>query len=349
MKIRPKITDQNQWARANRGFRQWLLFWGLSLLAFFFSLMLGRYEISPLTTLKILFSKILGLQPDWPPVMEKVVWHVRLVRVLAAMLVGAGLSVSGASFQGLFRNPLVSPYILGVSAGAGFGAALGILFSKSILVIQLWAFLCGLGSVALSYGISRLYKQPSEIVLVLAGTIVGAFFTALISFIKYIADPYEKLPAIVFWLMGSFASVSYALLLPAVLPLVIPMVILLVIRWRINVLSLGEEEARSLGVETGRLKAIIVLCATLITSSAVAICGIIGWVGLIIPHIARMLVGPDHGKMIPVSLWLGAVYLVLIDDIARNMSAAEIPIGILTALIGAPFFAYLLTRRKTGW
>ncbi|RPI79055.1 MAG: iron ABC transporter permease [Desulfobacteraceae bacterium] len=321
----------------------------MPLLAFFFSLMLGRFEIAPLMTLKILFSKILGLQADWPPVMEKVVIHVRLVRILAAMLVGAGLSVSGASFQGLFRNPLVSPYILGVSAGAGFGAALGILFSKSILIIQLWAFLCGLGSVALSYGISRLYKQPSEIVLVLAGTIVGAFFTALISFIKYIADPYEKLPAIVFWLMGSFASTSYALLLPALLPMLIPMAILLVIRWRINVLSLGDEEARSLGLDTGRLKVVVVLCATLITSSAVAICGIIGWVGLIIPHIARMLVGPDHGKMIPVSLWIGAVYLVLIDDVARSISAAEIPIGILTALIGAPFFAYLLTRRKTGW
>ncbi|MBU2511617.1 iron ABC transporter permease [bacterium] len=329
--------------------KQWLLFFGMPLLAFFFSLMLGQFEVAPVLTLKILFSKILGIQPDWPPVMETVIFRVRLVRVLAAMLVGAGLSVSGASFQGLFRNPLVSPYILGVSAGAGFGAALGILFSKSILVIQFWAFLCGMGAVALSFGVSRLYKQPSEIVLVLAGTIVGAFFTALISFIKYIADPYEKLPTIVFWLMGSFAGVSCDFLLLAVLPMLIPITILFVIRWRINVLSLGDEEASSLGVETTRIKMVVVLCATLITSSAVSICGIVGWVGLVIPHIARMLVGPDHAKMIPVSIWLGAVYLVLIDDLARNLSTAEIPIGILTALIGAPFFAFLLSRSKTGW
>ena len=329
--------------------RQWLLFIGMPLLAFFFSMMLGRFEIAPIVTLKILFSKILNLQPDWSPVMETVIFRVRLVRVVAAMLVGAGLSVSGASFQGLFRNPLVSPYILGVSAGSGFGAAMGILFSQSILVIQLWAFLCGLGSVALSYCISCLYKQPSEIVLVLAGTIVGAFFTALISFIKYIADPYEKLPTIVFWLMGSFAGVSVDFLLFAIIPMVVPMVILLVIRWRVNVLSLGDEEARSLGLDTKRIKVLVVLCATLITSTAVAVCGIVGWVGLIIPHIARMMVGPDHAKMIPVSLWLGAVYLVLIDDLARNVSTAEIPIGILTALIGAPFFAFLLSRSKTGW
>jgi len=319
------------------------------IVAICFSLSLGRYDIPVVTVFKILLSPFTSVSQTWPPVMNKVIFDVRLPRVIAAMLVGAGLAISGAAFQGLFRNPLVSPYILGVSAGAGFGAALAILLSRTVIIIQLWAFVFGLMSVGIAYGISRVHRQPSDVVLVLAGVIVGAFFTALISFIKYIADPYEKLPAIVFWLMGSFAAVNTRQLLTLVLPIVAAIIVLLLIRWRINSLSLGDEEAESLGVNTRRLKAVVIVCATLITAASVALCGIIGWVGLVIPHVGRMLVGPDHARLLPICLLLGGVYLLMVDNLARTLTTAEIPVGILTAIIGAPFFAYLLCRRDVGW
>lgn len=313
------------------------------------SLCVGRYAISPQEVLSLLQSKVLFTTSDLPPVMRTVIFDVRLPRILAAMLVGAGLSISGASFQGVFRNPLVSPYILGVSSGAGFGAGLGILLSMNVIVIQSMAFIFGLVAVGLACWLSSLYRRASEIVMVLAGMIVGAFFSSLISLVQYIADPYEALPAIVFWLMGSFSTVTMQDLIVLAPVIIIASVILLLLRWRINVLSLGDEEAETLGVDIKTIKGTIIICVTLISAASVSLCGIIGWVGLVVPHVARMFVGPDHRWLLPVSFVIGATYLLLIDDVARSLTSAEIPLGILTGLIGAPFFAYLLTRKDVGW
>ena len=321
----------------------------LPLLFFFLSLMLGRYTISPSLILKMLVGKLLGWGDKWPATLETVLFKIRIPRVAAAMLIGGGLSVSGAAFQGLFRNPLVSPFILGVASGAGFGAALAILLSGNAIVIQLAAFLFGALAVFISYGMTRLYRASSVLVMVLSGVIVGTFFSALISLIKYVADPYDKLPVIVFWLMGSLAVVTAHDFLILAFPMGLGFFILFLIRWKINVLAMGEEEAKSLGLGTGRLRLLIVLSATLMTAAAVSVSGIIGWVGLVIPHLARMLVGPDYRKVIPVSFSLGACYLVLVDNLARNLTSVEIPLGILTATIGAPFFGLLLRRGSLGW
>ncbi len=329
--------------------RRGLLLLLTPLVLFYVSLFWGRYPIEPLTVLQVLASRVAPIPATWPPTVGTVIMDVRLPRTLLAMLVGAGLSITGAAFQGMFRNPLVSPDILGVSAAAGFGASVAILLSANALIIQLAAFGVGLLGVALTYGISRVYKTTPAIMLVLSGVVVAAFFGALVSGTKYVADPEQKLPAITFWLLGSLASASWASVV-TVLPLMaIGTGALLLVRWRINVLSMGDEEARALGVRTEVLKGIIIVAATVVTAVAVSVSGIIGWVGLIIPHLARMLVGPDHRALLPASLALGAVYLLLIDDIARLATAAEIPLGILTAVVGAPVFAYLLRRTKGAW
>jgi len=318
-------------------------------LLFFISFALGRYPISPPEVIVVLASKILPIEHTWPSVLDTVVFQIRLPRIVAAMLVGAGLSISGASFQGLFRNPLVSPQILGVASGAGFGAALAILLSGNSLVIQASAFLFGLLAVGLTYMISRAYKGAPTLVLVLGGIAVGALFSALISLAKYAADPYDQLPSIVFWLMGSLASVSNQDILMVATPILIGTVVLLLIRWRINVLSMGDEEAQAMGVDTKKLRAIIIVCCTVVTAASVCISGMIGWVGLVIPHVGRMLVGPDHKKLLPACVSIGAFYLLLVDNVARAATTVEIPLGILTAIIGAPFFMYLLRKSRRGW
>ena len=294
-------------------------------------------------------AKITGIHADGDAILNTVIFQVRFPRIIAAILIGGGLSISGASFQGIFKNPLVSPHILGVASGAGFGATLAILFSKNSLSIQFFAFLFGVLSVFLAYIISSIYKTTSTLVLVLAGIIVGTFFSALISLVKYIADPYEKLPAIVFWLMGSLSAISDKDVIMIFFPMVIGMGVILIIRWRINILSMGDEEAKSLGINTKRLRFIIIMAATFITASAVSVSGIIGWIGLVIPHIGRMFVGPDYKKLLPLTFFIGASYLLIVDDFARTLTTAEIPLGILTAIIGAPLFAYLLKEGKTGW
>jgi len=317
---------------------------------FCIGLIWGRYPVGITDVLKILgHAAGLHVDKDWPPVLEAVVMQVRLPRVLAAMLVGGGLSVAGAAFQGLFRNPLVSPYVLGVASGAGFGAALGILLWSTPWIIQSSAFLFGMVAVGAAWVMSRLYRSSGTMIIILAGVVVGAFFQSLLSLIKYMADPDDKLPMIVYWLMGSLASVSMDDLYSVLLPMGVCLTGLLLVRWKLNVLTLGDEEARTLGVEAGRLRFGVVVAVTIITASAVSISGIIGWVGLVVPHLARMLVGPDYRRLIPTSLALGACYLVLIDGLARNMAATEIPLGILTATVGAPFFAVLLGRGRTGW
>ncbi len=321
----------------------------LPLILFLISLFWGRYPISPLTVIQVLASTALPIEQTWPDTVETVIFQIRLPRTLLAMAIGAGLAISGASFQGMFRNPLVSPDILGVSAAAGFGAALAILLSGNSVMIQVFALAFGIVGVMLTYAISRVYKTTPALMLVLSGIVVAAFFSALISATKYVADPYEKLPAIVFWLMGSLATASTKDLLMVIPPIMLGSVGLWLVSWRINILSMGDEEARALGIRTELLKGIVIACATVITASAVCVAGIIGWVGLIIPHVARMMVGPDHRVLLPTSFAIGAVYLLLIDDLARTITSAEIPLGILTAIIGAPFFAFLLRRTKGGW
>ncbi len=314
----------------------------------FISLFMGRYPINPWMMLRVLASRIIPITPDWPETVETVIFNIRIPRVLLAMGVGASLAISGAAFQGMFQNPLVSPDILGVTAGAGFGAALAILLTGSGLAIQLSALCFGVIAVAFSYSISRIYRTTPTLMLVLSGIIVGSIFSALLSLIKYVADPHQKLPAIVFWLMGSLATVTQRDVLMAGPPIVLGVMGLLLVRWRINILSMGDEEARALGVKTELLKGIIILCCTAATASAVSVCGIIGWVGLVIPHIGRMLVGPDHRALLPASIALGAAYLLFIDNLARTVTSAEIPLGILTSIIGAPFFAYMLRQTQGG-
>ncbi|MGD9160452.1 MAG: iron ABC transporter permease [Desulfobacteraceae bacterium] len=321
----------------------------LPIAAFFLSISVGRYTISPGTGFNILMSNIFPIAPTWTDIEELIVLKIRLPRVLLAMMVGSGLTVAGASFQGLFRNPMVSPDILGVSAGAGFGACLGILLSGKIIVIQSLAFGFGIIAVLGVYIVSRRKTETSLLMLVLFGVIIGSFFSALIGFVKYVADPEDQLPAIVYWLLGSMAGASYKDIIWGAPPILIGCAILLSVRWKINILSLGEEEARSLGINTKWLKSMLIMAATIITAASVSLCGIVGWIGLVIPHIARMLVGPDHKSLLPACVSIGALSLLIIDSIARTATAGEIPLSILTAIIGAPFFAYFLRRTGGNW
>ncbi|MBN1134469.1 MAG: iron ABC transporter permease [Methanosarcinaceae archaeon] len=317
-----------------------------------FSLFVGRYQIQVSSVIdEIIISSYALLYGIHLPVStdHTVLFSVRLPRIIAALLVGSALSIAGVSFQGVFRNPLVSPYILGVGSGAGFGACLGILLFDSALIIQLLAFIFGLLAMFFAIFMGKVSRGTGSLVFVLAGIIVGSIFTSLISLVKYVADPYDELPEIVFWLMGSLSTVRYEDIVWLAFPLVIGATVLLLLRWRINVLSLGDEEAKALGVDIERIRLVIILCATLVTSAAVSISGIIGWVGLVVPHIARMLVGPNYSILMPVSFVLGASFLLLVDDLARTIAATEIPLGIITSLFGAPLFAYLIKRGRLGW
>jgi len=315
----------------------------------FWSLFIGRYEVEPLIVVKMLISQVYPLEQTWTNADETILYQVRFPRIIAAIIVGAALSMAGAAYQGLFKNPLVSPDILGVSSGAGFGAAIAILFSTAVWMIQASAFAGGILAVMGSYFLSRLYKNGQILVLVLSGVIVSAFFGALLSITKYVADPYEKLPTIVFWLMGSLSSVRYNDIFAILPAIIIGGATLLLIRWRINLLALSQDEAKTLGIDLKRITRVIIICATLLTAASVCISGIIGWVGLVVPHLGRMITGPDYKKLLPMTIVMGASYLLIMDDLSRTIIATEIPLGILTALMGAPFFAYLLWRRKTGW
>lgn len=277
---------------------------------------------------------------------------IRLPRILAAVIAGGGLSVAGAAYQGLFRNPMVSPDILGVSQGAGFGAALAILLSFGFAGIQLMAFVFGLVSVFLALSFTKIMRRGRDpiLMLVLSGMIVGSLFNALISLAKFVADSEYKLPDITFWLMGSLSSITIDRV-KFVFPIVIILLLLMyMLSWRLNILSFGEEEAQSLGINTGRLRVTIIACASLLTATIVSITGLIGWVGLIIPHAARFLIGPNHRALILASFLLGAAFLLLVDDLARSVSSLEIPLGIITSIIGAPlFFVILIVSSKKTW
>ena len=308
--------------------------------ALLLALMLGQY---PLSLAQVWQSLSTGGQSDSPA--DLVIWSVRLPRLAAATLVGASLAAAGATYQAMFRNPLVSPDILGVSAGAGLGAMLAIFLALPLAGIQLFAFVGGLIAVGLVYAVSLSARQHDPLlVLVLAGVAVGTFLGAGISLIKILADPYTQLPTMTFWLLGGLNTVSYkelAWALPFILVGLVPIVLL---RWRINLLSLSETEAQSLGVNTAQLRVLLIFCATLLTAATVSFTGIIGWVGLVIPHIARLCVGAEFSRLLPTSLVMGAIFLLLTDTLARNVGHMEMPLGVLTALIGAPFFLYLLVK-----
>jgi iron complex transport system permease protein len=327
----------------NRAFR--LVLWGLPVLLLGVSLCVGRYRL-PLGDMLSVFGLVSGEVKD---VAKTVLLNIRLPRSLAALLVGAGLSISGAAFQGLFRNPLVGPSILGVAQGAGFGSALGLLLGVSMLSVNLLAFTFGIAAVFCACFIARRRGGKSLLMLVLAGIVMGAVFTALISLIKYTADPEDKLPTIVYWLMGGLSGVGYRDLAFAAPIIGLGSFALLALRWRINVLSLGEEVARSFGENTKLLRFVVIGAATIVTAACVSVAGIVGWVGLLVPHIARMLFGPDHSSLLPASLSIGACYLLCIDGVARTATSAEIPLSILTALLGAPLFAWLLGKTGGRW
>ena len=318
---------------------------------FFISFIIGRYPIYPQEIIMALASKLFHVPSMSTPAINTIIFDIRLPRILGAMMVGGALSVAGASFQGLFRNPLVSPDKLGVSAGAGFGAALAIVFSTSAIIIQSSAFIWGLIAVAITYFFGRKFKGTSMMTLVLCGIVVSGIFVSMLSLIKYIANPNDQLQSIVFWLLGSLAFVTNQDVLIVALPIVIGTLILLMIRWRVNILSMGEEEAQTLGINPKRIESIIIICCTLITAASVSICGIIAWVGLVIPHMTRMIVGPDHKILLPASIIVGAFFLLFVDDLARSLTTTEIPLGLLTTFIGAPFFIYLLikTSESSKW
>ena len=304
----------------------------------------GRYPVS----LEELFSLSTGQAVA--PNVETVVMQVRGPRVAAALLVGAALAAAGTAYQGMFRNPLVSPDILGVSSGAALGAVLAILLSLGAVFMQLFAFAGGLAAVGLVYGIgARLRGHDPLLALVLTGVIIGTLLGSAIALLKVLADPYNQLPAITFWLLGSLASISPAELLVAAPLALIGLAPMWLLRWRMNLLALPDDEARALGVDTRRLRTLIVACATLMTASVVAIGGIIGWVGLLIPHAARLLVGPDFGRLLPLAMLMGAGFMLAVDTICRTLATIEVPPGVLTALIGTPFFLWLFAIARRSW
>jgi iron complex transport system permease protein len=315
--------------------------------AFFFSLTVGRYKLGWASTLEVIKLKVTGRPvPDYLFQDDIVFWSVRLPRLVMALLVGSVLAVAGAVYQGLFRNPLVSPDILGVSAGASFGAGIAImLVGHSALAIQGFAFGFGIIAVTLAYQLSRHCRSDAITVLVLAGVIISALFTAALSFLKYIADPYEELPAIVYWTMGGFSTIVWKDILMPFPVIIVGMCILFILRWKLDIMALGDEEALSLGIEINRMRLLYVVSSTLIVSSTVSACGTIGWVGLVVPHIARLIIGPGHNRLIPFAAILGSVFMILMDTIARTISAGEIPVGIITSFVGAPFLGYLLWRQ----
>lgn len=306
------------------------------------SLLVGRYALSPGQLVHMLWARISGGAADWPISDDKVVFAVRLPRVAAAALVGAALAVSGAAYQGMFRNPMVSPDILGASTGAGFGAAVAILLGAGYFGISAAAFCCGLLAVAAAWLVSRLSKADQAVALILAGMMISSLFSAGTSFVKLMADTQQQLPAITYWLMGSLSSIKDKDVVFLAIPVTLGMIPLFFLRWRMNLLTVGEEEAQSMGVNTRRLRGAVIVCATLLTSASVAVSGMIGWVGLVIPHFCRMLFGYDYRRLIPAGALFGAAFLLAVDDIARLVTTGELPLGILTAFVGAPLFLYLI-------
>jgi len=317
--------------------------------AFLFSFAIGRYGIPLDQLLSTFYEHYFGSSAARASNLDTVIFNIRLPRIIAGMLVGAALSTAGAAYQGMFKNPLVSPDILGASAGAGFGACLAIFLDQSVYVIQISAFLFGLAAVLLACLINKKLDYDPILGLVIGGILITTLFSSGTGAIKYFADANDKLPEITFWLMGSLSSVNQRDVLSIFIPMTLGFIPLFLIRWRINVLAFGEEEARTLGINTRRLRQIVIVSSTLITAASVSICGMIGWIGLVVPHLARSIVGPNCRILLPVSAILGASYLLLVDDLARCLGSVEVPLGILTSLLGVPFFIVIFKNNVRGW
>lgn len=323
----------------------------LALAAALLALSLGRYPLPATETLRFLAAAagLVEMEPERYALLHNLIVEIRLPRVLAAILVGASLSVSGAAYQALFRNPLVSPGLLGVLAGASAGAALGILLGGNWLFVQTAAFLTGLTAVGIGVGIAHLFGGGSLVMLILGGILSGALFMSLLSMVKYVADPYNQLPAIVYWLMGSLGQVNLTDMTWAAIPMSVGIVVLCFMGRALDALSMGDDEARALGVPVKTVRLATIAFATLISALTVSIAGMIGWVGLVVPHIARLLVGPGNARLLPAAAFLGAAFLLFADSLARNVFTTELPIGIVTELIGIPVFLLVLSRVRRGW
>ncbi|CAO3358850.1 FecCD family ABC transporter permease [Azospirillum melinis] len=310
----------------------------------------GAFPVSPGEIAALLWAKATGASLSVPRTVETVIWEIRGPRVLAAMLIGAGLAASGAAYQGLFRNPLVSPDILGVSSGAALGAVIGIFASLPVIAIQGLAFAGGLVAVAAVYGLASVVRgRDPVLVLVLGGVVIGALLGSGVALLKYLADPYNQLPAITFWLLGSLSAVNRADLAALAPPVAVALVPLVLLRWRLDVMTLGDEEATSLGVSVRIIRVVVIAAATLMTAAAVSVAGIVGWVGLLVPHLARLMVGPAFVRLLPTAVLLGAAYLLAVDTLARGIGRVELPLGVLTAVVGTPVFLWLLAFGRRGW
>jgi iron complex transport system permease protein len=329
----------------------WAIGFTLVAVACILALCVGRYPLSMLDCLRFFLSTVglVRLDSQQYGLLYNLIVEIRLPRVLAAVMVGASLSASGAAFQAVFRNPLVSPGLLGVLAGASAGAAIGILINGSWFIIQLFAFAFGLLAVAFGVGIAHLFGKGSVIMLILGGILSGALFSSLLSGVKYVADPYDQLPTIVYWLMGSLGQVNLQDMRLAAIPMVCGIIVLSMWGKCLDALTMGDDEARALGVPVNVIRLSVIVTATLICALTVSIAGMIGWIGLIVPHIARLLVGPANTRLLPVTACLGAMFLLMADGFARNIFSAEIPIGIVTELLGIPVFLFVLHRVRKGW
>ena len=327
--------------------RRTVLIMGLVLLLCILgSFTLGRYPVSLPELLGVLGNKLgLPITPFWTASVEAAVWNIRLPRVILSVLVGACLAAAGGAYQGVFQNPMASPDILGASAGAGFGAALAILLGASSMWITVGAFAASLVTVALVFTVSRHARGDRVLGLVLAGIMVSSLFQSGTSFLKLVADPNNQLPQITYWLMGSLSGAKWEDIGFVLIPMLCGLIPLLLLRWQVNVITMGDDEARAMGVDPRKIRLWIAVCSTLVTASAVSVSGMIGWVGLVIPHMMRRLVGSDYRFLMPASMLGGGIFLLIVDNVSRNATASGIPIGILTAFIGAPFFLWLITGK----
>lgn len=319
----------------------------ITLILFILSFTLGKFHIPIADLINIFYRKIFGLSKTWSNTVDSVIFHVRLPRILGAILIGSVLSISGTTFQSIFKNPLVAPDILGASAGAGFGAVLGIYFDLKLIYIQLIAFAFGMLAVGVTYLVGKAVKKGINITLslILTGIVISQLFQGLISLIQYLADPTSMLQqAIVFWLMGGLSTLTMENIIMSFIPIFIGVLILFLLRWRLNVVSLGDEEAESLGLDSAHIRFVLIFFTTLITSVSVAVGGIIGWVGIIIPNITRMIFGANFKLLVPISILLGGSFLLIVDDFARTMFPVDVPIGIFTALLGGPIFAVVILK-----
>jgi iron complex transport system permease protein len=319
----------------------------LLIVIFAASLAIGRYRVPFGDTFRIVFSKVFMIDRTWDNIQQAVVMDLRLPRTIAASIIGAALALSGATYQSIFKNPMVSPDLLGVSSGACVGAAAAILMNAGSAIIQLGAFAGGLIAVAITIMIPRLIRNESTTVLVLSGIVISSLMSSIMSIIKFVADTDTQLAEITYWMMGSFSMTTFDSMLSVLPTLLLPMVVILLIRYRLNVLSLGDNEAKSLGINLRTTRGMFILCSTLITASCVCLSGTVGWVGLVIPHTARMIIGSDNKKMLPIVMIFGGIFMLVIDILCRTITSAELKLSILTGVIGAPFFIFILfTQRR---